>query len=521
MLSLYTVQFSIVPEEGREADTPRVIKEMVRRWIGGNRRMEAANIPVAPGEYSFPDDQSIEITEETSDDRNAFLWSLTWRHPDDHDWQVMRAATCQLAGYEGVLEFSVRQYAEPRAEDFVLSPADTKLRFGRPPVVPLMIRRFDCYNHHRRLTATPTILNVEDIRDFVEGTLFSSDRHLPAVVFSVDPRSGGPVGAPEIVAENLAGLAEVYTLADIPTSYELTAQLGKLLSCYNGAVRIYYPGFSLRSNYEECPLYLADSLLFLQHEYSFARKLLRLISSVAVMRYAPGPIYRKAEAELVNQRRIMPVIAGLDAISLDDAQVERIVQDQVGQYREEVRRLHSRIHALESALDSVRGQLAEIIGDYEEEDEVEESRFADVTDAVMQAEEDFNDILIFHPKAHTSAERSPYGQPERAYRALQALAEVGRIRRAAVERGESIGALEDAFKERGFTYTARISMTSRGQYGHEYEITYENEKHAIHEHLVLGKGTPKTCLRIHFFWDDYKQAFVIGHVGRHKTNTRS
>lgn len=530
MLSLYAVQFRIAPETGAEANTPRVLKEMVRRWVSSTRRMEGLVLPTGPGEYTFPDEQYVTIKEEATNDYNTFLWNLTWQHPDDNDWRITRVSNCQIAGHNGEIEFSLRLHAQSGSDEFILSPRDAKVRFGRPAVVPLIVRRYDCTHHTRPLRSAPTVLYPEDIPDFVQNTLFSPDRYLPVVVFSIDPRSGTHVGTPETVADYLAGLAEVYTLSDVPTSYELTTQLGKTLSCYNGAARIYYPGFSLRSNYEECPLYLAESLVFLPHDYSFARKLLRLFSSVAVMRYAPGAIFRQVEVTLAAQRFPIPATAidgeqlnntggGTVSLTWDDATLTRIVEARVDQYREEVRRLHSRVHALEKVVEGLRDQLGEL---KEDDEEIEDSgRFSDVAEAVLQAERDFPDILIFHEKAHRSAERSPYAMPDRVYEALKTMYDVGTKRREAVQMGESIGALEDIFRDKGFAYTARISQTSRGQYGYEYEIMFEGEKRPMHEHLVLGKGTPKTCLRVHFFWDDMHQSFIIGHVGRHKTNTRS
>jgi hypothetical protein len=576
MISLYAIQFRITPPQGDELNTVRNLKEMVRRWVSSTRRMEGSVLPGTPGDYLFNDDQRVIITEEATPDYETFLWTLTWRHPDDNDWRITRVSVCQIAGHQNELEFSLRQHAESGSDDFALSPRDTKVRFGRPAVVPLIIRRYDCTHHTRPLRSVPTVLYAEDIPGFVQNTLFSNDRHLPAVVFSIDPRTGSYVGTPDTVADYLGGLAEVYTLSDIPTSYELTTQLGKTLSCYNGAARIYYPGFSLRSDYEDCPLYLAESLAFLPHDYSFARKLLRLFSSVAVMRFAPGAIFRQVENILAAQRQFLPpeiieqhqqmnsaqtssverssgersnsfavtgnyghsgsagssgISTGMGAmpapptsastinVTWDEATLNRVVEARVDQYREEVRRLHSRVHALENQLNGLSDQLAELV----EDDEIlpDSGKFADVSEAVSQAELDFGDVLIFHEKAHRSADRSPYAMPDRVYDALQAMFEVGELRRNANINGESIGALEDLFSERGVTYTARISQTSRGQYGHEYEIMYDGEKRTIHEHLVLGKGSPKTCLRIHFFWDEMAQSFVIGHVGRHKTNTRS
>lgn len=40
-------------------------------------------------------------------------------------------------------------------------------------------------------------------------------------------------------------------------------------------------------------------------------------------------------------------------------------------------------------------------------------------------------------------------------------------------------------------------------------------------HVTLGAGGDDTCLSIHFLPDAPMGKLVIGHVGRHLTNTRS
>jgi len=64
-------------------------------------------------------------------------------------------------------------------------------------------------------------------------------------------------------------------------------------------------------------------------------------------------------------------------------------------------------------------------------------------------------------------------------------------------------------------------MTSTGKWADEYEMSYKGKRVSIEPHLALGKGGPETCLRIHFYADEQDKRFIVAHVGRHKTNTRT
>jgi hypothetical protein len=46
-----------------------------------------------------------------------------------------------------------------------------------------------------------------------------------------------------------------------------------------------------------------------------------------------------------------------------------------------------------------------------------------------------------------------------------------------------------------------------------------NAKILLGPHLILGKGSPDTCLRIYLYIDEEMRAFVVGDVGRHLGDT--
>lgn len=144
-----------------------------------------------------------------------------------------------------------------------------------------------------------------------------------------------------------------------------------------------------------------------------------------------------------------------------------------------------------------------------------------VESVTRRAAGQFAATLVFSDKAMQSAADSPYGQPEKVMRAFEAMDAVCGVRREAKANGTSMGALAAAFKQFGFEYKAHESEVTKGKWSAEYQMIYEGQPVSIEQHLALGAGTPMTCLRIHFWTDDDKMQFVIDHVGRHKTNTKT
>ena len=61
-----------------------------------------------------------------------------------------------------------------------------------------------------------------------------------------------------------------------------------------------------------------------------------------------------------------------------------------------------------------------------------------------------------------------------------------------------------------------------GMYGDERTYRYGGAKVTMEEHIRFGTGTdPRHHLRIHLAWPEGESRWLIGHVGRHLTNTRT
>ena len=121
------------------------------------------------------------------------------------------------------------------------------------------------------------------------------------------------------------------------------------------------------------------------------------------------------------------------------------------------------------------------------------------------------------PCAIKSAKSSPYSRLRRLREVLENLA----IFSLARKQGEYVSLTELAVESGlGNTYRPSISTTARSKYRADYEFNYNGELITMCEHLTLGGGcNDRQCMSIHFYWDKNKNKLIIGHIGRHGTNT--
>lgn len=145
--------------------------------------------------------------------------------------------------------------------------------------------------------------------------------------------------------------------------------------------------------------------------------------------------------------------------------------------------------------------------------------YATVYDAIAAAKRDFTGPLLFLDSALQSASDSPFKNPDRVYKCFKALFQVAtEWRNGNGNLGKSWVA---SMKPLGFDFRDQISKTSEGKWGKEYEFLYKEKKRIFEKHVTIGKRQADKCLSIHLYRDDDDRVLVIGHCGRHLTNTKS
>lgn len=207
----------------------------------------------------------------------------------------------------------------------------------------------------------------------------------------------------------------------------------------------------------------------------------------------------------------------------------------------EVERTWDENKHLRSQLESTKQQLADLeakLENYEQhywmpsEEEGNETAtenmevggptFVSVTDALLAASTAFDDVLTVWDDAWESARESMYSSPESTYRALQAIAEVGRDYFSSQAGGRSLGPIELAFRGRvPFKYANFESQTTLARYGDERIFHHHNESRQMQRHLTLGGGQRNNCLQIYFEFDDVTRRVLVGYCGRHLSYARN
>lgn len=127
-----------------------------------------------------------------------------------------------------------------------------------PSLVAALLDTFAAASGALPLSAAPARCG-EDAVPALVAAVTDQERVIPVVVISKQP-DNTPLVDPDAVARDLAGVAYVVELTDFAAAFPLSAQLTNPLSCFNGAVRIYWPGFTRDSDMYDHRLWLPDKL---------------------------------------------------------------------------------------------------------------------------------------------------------------------------------------------------------------------------------------------------------------------
>lgn len=347
------------------------------------------------------------------------------------------------------------------------------------------------------------------------AALITSDtRALPLVVVSdVDGLVLHP-GIAEGVARDLAGLA-IVAIATDSASWVVTRTLGVDWSCYNGAVRIYWPFSATDHSPFRHPLWTSRRLLdgvdgteeaSRRIRTQFRRKILGL-STLTIRRH---PIFDEIErghrAQVAEARRKEAASQGelLELYEADNTRLET-----------ENRALQERVARLEADFANARAVLkwsAKV-----EEEELppdEEVSPSTVAEAVAKAESRYPQLLVFGNDVaggvQTLAENA--GPPDKILAYLTGLADLAQ----ALRNGPLGATTVQWLKEHGL-HVSGESETIQNSKAEMKQRTWHDglRRREFDLHLKPTDATsPDRCVRIYFDWDSDQRRVVVGWLGR-------
>ena len=525
MRPIYAVQFEVAPREenGNKNEVTHAVLRCLASWISEwylFRKRVSLDFPLDGATLRPCQGHELTVTRKIHAEGVEHS-TVSWSYPGEPDGNLLWHTRCEVSSFGGLIEFSLQLFLE--SLQFYIAPVDFDLK--RPRVIATLLREFRCTHGDTTLTLQPRDLCADSVTGFVSNCLLSRGRRLPIVAVSRTPISEKWLVDPEALADPVAGIAEVHILEDKWAGFALSQEVGKLYSCYNGAVRLYWPDFD-PAQLPYSPVYVPERVQSLGGR--LVEIIFRQLAAISAFRFAPGPVtvdaldflaerqrseleqIRKAAQDRGDYEQLLEVS---DRENAELRRIAELLRDENTDLRSKLQLSQENLAAIWQTQEAgIEPADAEVLGE-------EETETTCVKDVILTAEPKFAGTLVFLESALSSAEASPFKQPKRVLEALLAMDEVCQAWRKSRREKTTIGSFEQQFQKKGFVYKARESMTSRGKWSEEYEAIYNGRRVSIEPHLALGKGGPDTCLRIHFHVDEDEEKFVIAHVGRHKTNT--
>ena len=400
---------------------------------------------------------------------------------------------------------------------------------GRPRLLTQLLTTCDCRVGGNPIPTKPTFLGITDVGRFADDVLLSETRSLPVLMISCDPWTEQPLVDASEAQDKLLGFAQVALLNDKWVTFRLTDHLGKALSCFNGSVRLYWPGLQTKSNPLDHPLYFPDRIR--QHRTQgrpLESHLFRLLAGVSAFRGGEGELIRSVRAKIEADRSAQlkelrqKIREGAAEQGEFLEEFERTLQENE-KFREELGNAQSRRLEFEEEMEQYKANWAsftEYMAHKDAEEPVAggpegEPEISSVEEALQRAEEEFSDVLVVWETAKEAAEASRFPRPQEVYRALLAIAEVGRDYFASRKQKRSMGAWERAFKRRGFDYVHTEHQLTRTMHGRDRDFKNKGRQKRMLKHLTLGGASRENCLQVYFEADDGAEKIDIGYCGVH------
>lgn len=251
----------------------------------------------------------------------------------------------------------------------VLAPVATDPRC--PSIIRTLIDAFSDWKLSGGPAAPPRprlLLGASGGNELV-AELQSATRALPVIVVSQNEGETLWPRLAENLAYDLAGLAHVVAIDDEAT-WALTDALGKMQSCYRGAVRLYWP--SLRQKIGEkllnSTVWTSSTLLSNDRDGKgmdrFRTTLRRLVMSIAAMTITPPIAIREIQAAAARKR--LEDIEARSTSNTEELEIARLylsdneeLKIQLEHATEEIARLSGRAEAAEFALGQVKVRAEE------------------------------------------------------------------------------------------------------------------------------------------------------------------
>ena len=454
--------------------------------------------------------------------------------PEGHFFTLRYSVSGQDGARENT-EVELRPYHQRiafavRATTYLPSGITRKPSPALPGFILPIIRKVEL-NDGVPILSRPWPISENTVDSLVEA-ISSVERKLPIVAISQARNPWIGVDGYAIdswrCASALAGVAHVATIP-WEVTFPLSERMGSEWSCYNGAVRIYWPGgieFYLDDPYQH-PLYTLKVINELIFDGTFIDYLKQLIWENHLARpidWSAFGIEFYIEAEQAHMAAASDVESPDDVIRRCREQIDRL-HESLEEYkaladeyyadmtatREDSQGMLRRMAALTSLVDRQRLEITRLKHGEKEAVPLD----LGYKELPAWVERYYPDRLYLHPRAVRALKDATYQNASMVYRCLVLLAEDYRdYRMGSLGREEFLKRC--SLVDPGLTECGYGEESNIGEQGNTYYITYNGRRCLLERHLKKGVShNPLYCLRIYFFWDAKNALVVIGSLPGH------
>lgn len=402
----------------------------------------------------------------------------------------------------------------------------------RPTVVRNILDKLSAEADGWSLSNAAYKIDVSEISSF-EELLYNSSRRLPVIAISESEDCNCRV-SPDLLARHVAGAAHIIHLPT-ESSWELTRTIGKRMSVFNGAVRLYLPGLSEETEdpYQH-PLWLLQD-----GGANFVQEMASRVLPFAFLRErGPDDFPKFSVVREFLARSALAKRATIPAIdkTKDELEVLKLEFGEVAEERESWQSLaqeeqNKRLSA-EAEVERLKAELARLENkaavlqhrlEVRSESVAVEARIDTPLDSYDNledwAEEVLGENIHIHPAAIKDCKKNGHDSMLSKIEAALIVARdyiVPFKLNGGLERRELA---REKLLEIGMEDSPCFVDRDEAKRTSGYSVQYEGRTEILFDHLKYGNGYDNANqIRIYYFWDVSNRRFVVGKMPTHLRN---
>jgi hypothetical protein len=350
----------------------------------------------------------------------------------------------------------------------------------------------------------------------LDAVIWHPDRNLPVVCISQD--QDGPLTGDlaERFAADLSGLA-IVALTDADAAWTLTKTRGKEWSCFNGAIRLYWPKVGNGTGPLDHPLWTKHSLLTSSASAELASHKIRQQLRRRILGLSAFSVNEPADLRHIRETFRAKKAEKERAELQNNADFEQLADS----YAKENDDLKQRLGSSELEIDDLRLQLGNLQGalQWKQTTEAEiapESELPPTTiaEAIDRARQSLDRLYLGKDVDSGVATLSPdAGPPDKVLDYLKALQKMAQAQSAG-----PLGVTQVQWLKDIGVHASRESETIRNSDKEMRKRIWHglNGRQKFETHLKPNDSiSPNKCVRIYFDFDHKSTRVVVGWIGRH------